>query len=71
MRMERGEPISPYRRLSGPAYHGELVARYDELRPEAPPELFELLASLASRYPAELVVDLGAGTGTSIVPWST
>jgi ubiquinone/menaquinone biosynthesis C-methylase UbiE len=69
--MERSEPTTPYSRLSGPAYHGEFIARYDELRPKPPPELFELLASLAPRHPAELVVDLGAGTGISTVPWST
>lgn len=70
MSIERGEAGTPYGRLSGPAYHGEFVARYDELRPTPPAELFELLASLAPRQPAELVVDLGSGTGMSTVPWS-
>ena len=69
--MERGEPTTPYGRLSGPAYHGEFVPRYDELRPMPPPELFELLTSLAPRRRRELIVDLGAGTGISTVPWST
>lgn len=71
MSMERGEPTTDYARLSGPAYHGEFVTRYDELRPKPPPDLFELLASLAPTRPAELIVDLGAGTGISTVPWST
>jgi SAM-dependent methyltransferase len=69
--MGRGEPTTAHARLSGPAYHGEFVARYDELRPKPPPELFELLASLAPTRPAGLIVDLGAGTGISTVPWST
>ena len=69
--MKRGEPTTEYALLSGPAYHGEFVARYDELRPKPPPDLFELLASLAPRQPAGLIVDLGAGTGISTVPWST
>jgi ubiquinone/menaquinone biosynthesis C-methylase UbiE len=70
MSTERGEPITDYALLSGPAYHGEFVARYDALRPKPPPELFELLASLAPTRPAGLIVDLGAGTGISTVPWS-
>lgn len=71
MSVERSEPTTAHGRLSGPAYHGEFVARYDELRPEPPAELFEVLASLAPRRPARLVIDLGAGTGMSTVPWSS
>ncbi len=72
MSMGRGEPpTTPHGRLSGPAYRGDFVGRYDELRPKPPPELFELLASLAPRRPPGLIVDLGAGTGISTVPWST
>ncbi len=59
-----------YRRLSEPAYRGAFVARYDELRPKPPAELFELLISLAPSAPPALVVDLGAGTGISTAPWS-
>jgi ubiquinone/menaquinone biosynthesis C-methylase UbiE len=70
MSTERSDRRAPYSRLSGPAYHGEFVLRYDKLRPKPPLELFELLASLAPRRPAGLVVDLGAGTGISTVPWS-
>jgi ubiquinone/menaquinone biosynthesis C-methylase UbiE len=61
---------TPYRRLSEPVYHGEFVARYDQLRPTPPNDLFELLASLAPTRPPAVVVDLGAGTGISTVPWS-
>jgi SAM-dependent methyltransferase len=71
MSMQRGDPTTAYARLSGPAYHGEFVARYDGLRPDPPPELFELLASLVPTRPVGLIVDLGAGTGISAVPWST
>jgi ubiquinone/menaquinone biosynthesis C-methylase UbiE len=61
---------TPYRRLSEPAYRGEFVSRYDQLRPRPPSDLFELLASLAPAHPPALIVDLGAGTGISTVPWS-
>jgi ubiquinone/menaquinone biosynthesis C-methylase UbiE len=71
MSMERSGPTTDYALLSAPAYRGEFVARYDELRPTPPPDLFELLASLAPSRPAGLIVDLGAGTGISTVPWST
>ena len=67
---DSSELATAHARLSGPAYHGEFVARYDELRPKPPPELFELLGSLAPRRPPGLIVDLGAGTGISTVPWS-
>jgi ubiquinone/menaquinone biosynthesis C-methylase UbiE len=61
---------TPYRRLSEPAYHGKFISRYDHLRPTPPRDLFELLASMAPTQPPELVVDLGAGTGISTVPWA-
>jgi ubiquinone/menaquinone biosynthesis C-methylase UbiE len=59
-----------YRLLSEPAYRGAFVAHYDELRPKPPAELFELLVSLSPSAPPAVVVDLGAGTGISTVPWS-
>jgi trans-aconitate methyltransferase len=59
-----------YRRLSGPAYRGEFISRYDGIRPCPPEELFRLLLSLAEARPPALVVDLGSGTGISTVPWS-
>ncbi len=61
---------TPYRRLSEPAYRGNFISRYDHLRPTPPRDLFELLASLAPTQPPALVVDLGAGTGISTVPWA-
>jgi len=61
---------TPYRRLSEPAYRGDFVCRYDQLRPTPPSDLFKLLTSLAPAHPPGLVVDLGAGTGISTVPWS-
>jgi SAM-dependent methyltransferase len=64
------EGTSAYGLLSGPAYHGEFAARYGELRPRPPEDLFALLLSLAPANPPELVVDLGAGTGISTAPWS-
>jgi len=63
--------IPAYRRLSGPAYHGGFVERYHRLRPRPPEALFEMLVSLAPSRPIELVVDLGAGTGISTVPWAS
>jgi ubiquinone/menaquinone biosynthesis C-methylase UbiE len=68
---DRSSTATPYRQLSEPAYRGEFVARYDQLRPKPPRELLELLASLAPTQPPALVVDLGAGTGISTVPWSS
>jgi SAM-dependent methyltransferase len=62
--------MTAYRLLSEPAYRGAFVARYDELRPKPPEELFELLVSLAPSAPPALVVDLGAGTGISSAPWT-
>ena len=62
--------VPAYRRLSGPAYHGDFVERYQRLRPRPPEALFEMLVSLAPS-PCELVVDLGAGTGISTVPWAS
>jgi ubiquinone/menaquinone biosynthesis C-methylase UbiE len=59
-----------YRGLSEPAYRGSFVARYAALRPRPPDPLIQLLLSLAPADPPELVVDLGAGTGLSTVPWS-
>lgn len=59
-----------YQRLSGPAYHGGFVARYDALRPAPPSDLIELLAALAPSQPPHLVVDLGSGTGISTVAWA-
>jgi SAM-dependent methyltransferase len=64
------EGTSAYGRLSGPAYRGEFAARYGELRPKPPEDLFTLLLSLALANPPDLVVDLGAGTGISTTPWS-
>jgi SAM-dependent methyltransferase len=64
------EGTSAYGLLSGPAYRGEFAARYGQLRPRPPEDLFALLLSLAPVNPPELVVDLGAGTGISTVPWS-
>jgi hypothetical protein len=49
-------PATPYRRLSEPAYRGEFIARYDQLRPKPPRELLELLVSLAPTQPPALVV---------------
>ncbi len=62
--------VVTHRQLSGPAYHGDFITRYDELRPKPPRELFELLLSLAPANPPALVVDLGAGTGISTAAWS-
>jgi SAM-dependent methyltransferase len=64
------EGTSAYGQLSGAAYRGEFAERYGELRPRPPEDLFELLLSLAPANPPDLVVDLGAGTGISTVPWS-
>jgi len=61
---------SAHGRLSGPAYHGEFAARYGQLRPRPPEDLFALLLSLGPAIPPDLVVDLGAGTGMSTAPWS-
>jgi SAM-dependent methyltransferase len=63
--------LPAYRRLSGPAYHGGFVERYQRLRPRPPEALFEMLVSLAPSRPPEFVVDLGAGTGLSTVPWAS
>jgi ubiquinone/menaquinone biosynthesis C-methylase UbiE len=60
-----------HRQLSEPAYRGSFVKRYDDLRPRPPAELFELLLSLAPVRPPSLVIDLGAGTGISTIPWSS
>jgi trans-aconitate methyltransferase len=57
-------------RLSGPAYRGEFISRYDDIRPRPPADLFRVLLSLAPERPPALVVDLGSGTGISTVPWS-
>lgn len=57
-------------RLSGPAYRGEFISRYHEIRPRPPEDLFRMLLSLAPVRPPALVVDLGSGTGISAVPWS-
>lgn len=59
-----------HRQLSGPAYHGAFVERYERLRPRPPDALFEMLISIAPVRPPELVVDLGAGTGISTMPWA-
>jgi ubiquinone/menaquinone biosynthesis C-methylase UbiE len=64
------EPGTEYQRLSGPAYHGSFVGRYDALRPTTPSDLIELLSGLAPRHPPQLVVDLGCGTGISTVAWA-
>jgi SAM-dependent methyltransferase len=64
------EGASAYWRLSGPAYRGEFAARYGQFRPRPPEDLFALLLSLAPPIPPDLVVDLGAGTGSSTAPWS-
>lgn len=61
---------TPYSRLSGPAYRGEFISRYDDIRPRPPADLFRMLLSLAPTRPPALVVDLGSGTGISTVPWS-
>lgn len=59
-----------HRDLSGPAYRGEFVSRYDRLRPRPPPDLIALLRSVAPTQPPRLVVDLGSGTGISTVAWA-
>jgi SAM-dependent methyltransferase len=64
------EPGTEYQRLSGPAYHGSFVGRYDALRPTTPSDLIELLSGLAPRHPPQLVVDLGCGTEISTVAWA-
>jgi ubiquinone/menaquinone biosynthesis C-methylase UbiE len=69
-RTEREESATAYSRLSGPAYHGGFVARYDALRVRPPSDLIELLSGLAPTHPPQLVVDLGCGTGISTVAWS-
>ena len=73
MNRSRVQPAdeTPYGALYGPAYHGEFVRRYDEVRPEPPGDLFDLLDSLSPTQPPALIVDLGSGTGISTVPWST
>jgi predicted RNA methylase len=63
--------LPAYRQLSGPAYHGRFVERYQRLRPRPPVALFAILAWLAPIRPPELVVDLGSGTGISTVPWAS
>jgi ubiquinone/menaquinone biosynthesis C-methylase UbiE len=67
----RSETALPaHRQLSEPAYKGSFVERYNDLRPKPPAELIELLSSLAPVRPPSLVIDLGAGTGISTIPWS-
>ena len=61
---------SSYRELSGPAYQGDFVGRYDSLRPSPPAALIAALLQLAPSRPARLVVDLGSGTGLSTAVWS-
>lgn len=61
---------TPHSRLSGPAYRGEFISRYDHIRPRPPADLFQMLLSLSPTRPPALVVDLGSGTGISTVPWS-
>jgi predicted O-methyltransferase YrrM len=64
-RGQDGVPPAVGARLSG-----AFVARYNDLRPKPPEELFELLVSLAPSAPPALVVDLGAGTGISTALWA-
>src|SRR5436190_21699938 len=61
---------SSYKELSGPAYQGDFVERYDSLRPRPPTELIAVLLQLSPSRPPRLVVDLGSGTGLSTVVWS-
>jgi SAM-dependent methyltransferase len=59
-----------YRRFAEPAYQGSFISRYDDLRPEPPAELIDVLDTLSPGSPPQLVVDLGSGTGISTVIWS-
>lgn len=63
--------LPAFRLLSEPVYKGAFVDRYDALRPRPPSELFDLLLSRLGVSAPELVVDLGAGTGISTIPWAS